>query len=314
MKPIITVFESIHSDGLDKLLSFADVRVALGATREEQLVLSEISVAIIIKSVVQVDSLLLDSAPKLRVVARAGTGVDNINLEEADKRGIKILTVPGGNSISAAEFTIFQILFLCRRMNEVIRSVNKNDYRRHLLEGRELQNMTVGIVGLGNVGMAVFERLKVFGCKIIGYDPESKNINRFQVLGGMAVDTLEDMLPNIDILSLHARLTFDNHHMVGRNQFDLMKDGLLLVNSARATLVDESALFDAIESGKVIAAALDVIDPEPPFDLMPNKHSYSHQLLEHPQVMVTPHIGASTVDAQRQISLNLAKQIREALA
>jgi len=314
MKPIITVFESIHSDGLDNLLSFADVRVALGATREEQLALSEISVAIIIKSVVQVDSLLLDSAPKLRVVARAGTGVDNINLEEADKRGIKILTVPGGNSISAAEFTIFQILFLCRRMNEVIRSVNKNDYRRHLLEGRELQNMTVGIVGLGNVGMAVFERLKVFGCKIIGYDPESKNINRFQVLGGMAVDTLEDMLPNIDILSLHARLTFDNHHMVGRNQFDLMKDGLLLVNSARATLVDESALFDAIESGKVIAAALDVIDPEPPFDLMPNKHSYSHQLLEHPQVMVTPHIGASTVDAQRQISLNLAKQIREALA
>ena len=242
-----------------------------------------------------------------------GTGVP-VNLEEADKRGIKILTVPGGNSISAAEFTIFQILFLCRRMNEVIRSVNKNDYRRHLLEGRELQNMTVGIVGLGNVGMAVFERLKVFGCKIIGYDPESKNINRFQVLGGMAVDTLEDMLPNIDILSLHARLTFDNHHMVGRNQFDLMKDGLLLVNSARATLVDESALFDAIESGKVIAAALDVIDPEPPFDLMPNKHSYSHQLLEHPQVMVTPHIGASTVDAQRQISLNLAKQIREALA
>jgi len=314
MKPIITVFESIHSDGLDNLLSFADVRVALGATREEQLALSEISVAIIIKSVVQVDSLLLDSAPKLRVVARAGTGVDNINLEEADKRGIKILTVPGGNSISAAEFTIFQILSLCRRMNEVIRSVNNNDYRRHLLEGRELQNMTVGIVGLGNVGMAVFERLKVFGCKIIGYDPESKNINRFQVLGGMAVDTLEDMLPNIDILSLHARLTFDNHHMVGRNQFDLMKDGLLLVNSARATLVDESALFDAIESGKVIAAALDVIDPEPPFDLMPNKHSYSHQLLEHPQVMVTPHIGASTVDAQRQISLNLAKQIREALA
>jgi len=313
MKPIITIFEAIHTSGIEYLAEFADIRLAYGVDRINCLKLTSESDAIVVKSVVQVDKELLGNSPRLRVIGRAGTGVDNIDVAEAKKMNIQVLTVPTGNSVSAAEFTLLQILSLCRRLPEVTNSTNENDFRRHLLEGRELQDMTVGLVGLGNVGMLVSERLKAFGCKILGWDPRSKDKGDFISHGGVYVESFEQLLSEVDILSFHARLTSDNYHMMGRKQFQKVKDGLLLINCARADLVDQNALLESVNNGKVAMASLDVLEPEPPFDLHPKEHNYQHQLLKHPRVIVTPHIGASTIEAQKRISLNLGEQLKKAL-
>ena len=313
MKPIITIFEAIHTSGIEYLAEFADIRLAYGVDRINCLKLTSESDAIVVKSVVQVDKELMGNSPRLRVIGRAGTGVDNIDVAEAKKMNIQVLTVPTGNSVSAAEFTLLQILSLCRRLPEVTNSTNENDFRRHLLEGRELQDMTVGLVGLGNVGMLVSERLKAFGCKILGWDPRSKDKGDFISHGGVYVESFEQLLSEVDILSFHARLTPDNYHMMGRKQFQKVKDGLLLINCARADLVDQNALLESVNNGKVAMASLDVLEPEPPFDLHPKEHNYQHQLLKHPRVIVTPHIGASTIEAQKRISLNLGEQLKKAL-
>ena len=313
MKPIITIFEAIHTSGIEYLAEFADIRLAYGVDRINCLKLTSESDAIVVKSVVQVDKELMGNSPRLRVIGRAGTGVDNIDVTEAKKMNIQVLTVPTGNSVSAAEFTLLQILSLCRRLPEVTNSTNENDFRRHLLEGRELQDMTVGLVGLGNVGMLVSERLKAFGCKILGWDPRSKDKGDFISHGGVYVESFEQLLSEVDILSFHARLTSDNYHMMGRKQFQKVKDGLLLINCARADLVDQNALLESVNNGKVAMASLDVLEPEPPFDLHPKEHNYQHQLLKHPRVIVTPHIGASTIEAQKRISLNLGEQLKKAL-
>jgi len=313
MKPIITIFEAIHTSGIEYLAEFADIRLAYGVDRINCLKLTSESDAIVVKSVVQVDKELMGNSPRLRVIGRAGTGVDNIDVIEAKKMNIQVLTVPTGNSVSAAEFTLLQILSLCRRLPEVTNSTNENDFRRHLLEGRELQDMTVGLVGLGNVGMLVSERLKAFGCKILGWDPRSKDKGDFISHGGVYVESFEQLLSEVDILSFHARLTSDNYHMMGRKQFQKVKDGLLLINCARADLVDQNALLESVNNGKVAMASLDVLEPEPPFDLHPKEHNYQHQLLKHPRIIVTPHIGASTIEAQKRISLNLGEQLKKAL-
>ena len=313
MKPIITIFEAIHTSGIEYLAEFADIRLAYGVDRINCLKLTSESDAIVVKSVVQVDKELLGNSPRLRVIGRAGTGVDNIDVAEAKKMNIQVLTVPTGNSVSAAEFTLLQILSLCRRLPEVTNSTNENDFRRHLLEGRELQDMTVGLVGLGNVGMLVSARLKAFGCKILGWDPRSKDKGDFISHGGVYVESFEQLLSEVDILSFHARLTSDNYHMMGRKQFQKVKDGLLLINCARADLVDQNALLESVNNGKVAMASLDVLEPEPPFDLHPKEHNYQHQLLKHPRIIVTPHIGASTIEAQKRISLNLGEQLKKAL-
>ena len=313
MKPIITIFEAIHTSGIEYLAEFADIRLAYGVDRINCLKLTSESDAIVVKSVVQVDKELLGNSPRLRVIGRAGTGVDNIDVAEAKKMNIQVLTVPTGNSVSAAEFTLLQILSLCRRLPEVTNSTNENDFRRHLLEGRELQDMTVGLVGLGNVGMLVSERLKAFGCKILGWDPRSKDKGDFISHGGVYVESFEQLLSEVDILSFHARLTTDNYHMMGRKQFQKVKDGLLLINCARADLVDQNALLESVNNGKVAMASLDVLEPEPPFDLHPKEHNYQHQLLKHPRIIITPHIGASTIEAQNRISLSLGKQLKKVL-
>jgi len=309
MKPVITIFEAIHTLGIEQMSKFADVRIAYGVDRLNCLKLSSESDSIVVKSVVQVDKELLDCSPRLRSIGRAGTGIDNINISEAKKRNIKVFTVPTGNSVSAAEFTILQMLMLCRRIPEVTKLVKNNDFRRALLEGRELQNMTVGLVGIGNVGTLVTERLQTFGCKVLGFDPYQKDKTKFISYGGICVDSLNDLLSKVDILSLHAKLTSENYHMFAKKQFKKIKQGLLFVNCARAELVDETVLLEFLNNGKIAAASLDVLNPEPPFDFSPRKHSYKHELLNHPKVIVTPHIGASTIEAQKRISINLAQQL-----
>jgi D-3-phosphoglycerate dehydrogenase len=309
MKSVITIFDSIHQSGIDKMSEFSDVNIAYGVDRKKCLELSSTSNVIIVKSGVEVDKELLNNSPCLSIIARAGTGVDNIDIVEAKRLGVKVLTVPTGNSISAAEFTLLQILTLCRRIPEVTDFTNRNDFRRQLLEGRELNNMSVGLVGLGNVGMLVFERLKAFGCLVVGHDPYSNNIAQFVSSGGVHCKTFDELLSMVDIISFHARLTKDNIHMMGEEQFNKVKPGLLIINTARANLIDQKALLKSVENDIVSAVSLDVLEPEPPFELEPEQHNYQHPMLENEKIYVTPHIGASTVDAQQRISLDICEQI-----
>jgi len=308
-RPTVTVFETIHQSGIDELRKFTDLKIACNVSREECMKLTRHSEVIIVKSIIQVDKELLENSTSLRIVARAGTGVDNIDIDEAKRLGIKVLTVPTGNSVSAAEFTLLQILVLCRRIPEVLNFMDKGDFRRHLLEGKELRNMTVGLVGLGNVGMLVFERLKAFGCKVCAYDPYTINADEFSASGGVYCEFFDELLSEVDVLSFHSRLTTENFHMMGREQFKKVKQGLLFVNTSRADLINQDALLESIKNNIVLAAALDVLEPEPPFEASPERHNYQHFMLNNSKIYVTPHIGASTVDAQKKISLDICKQI-----
>jgi D-3-phosphoglycerate dehydrogenase / 2-oxoglutarate reductase len=313
MKPIITIFEAISAVGIKYLSEFADVRFAYGVNKSQCLKFSSQSDVIIVKSIVKVDKELLANSPKLKIIARAGTGVDNIDINEAKKRNIRVITVPTGNSLSAAEFTILQILSYCRRIDEVIDFMANNDYRRHLLEGRELKSMKIGLVGLGNVGMLVTERLNAFGCKVFGYDPYTKNLKSFKSQGGVYIDSFEEMISEINILSFHARLTSENFHMMDDKQFKKAKSGLCIINCSRANLINQDSLLKYVNSGKVSKVYLDVLEPEPPFDISPKDHQYKHHLLKNTKIHVTPHIAASTIEAQDRISDILSKEIKKNL-
>ncbi len=313
MSPRIAVLEAIHPDGVARLETLATVDLRLGLERARLLEAVADYDVIVVKSVTEVDEVLLAAAPNLRVVARAGTGTENIDLEAAARRGVEVLTVPTGNTDSAAEFTVAQILGLCRRLGEAQRAVGAGDYRRHLLEGRELAALTVGLVGLGNVGMAVTRRLAPFGCRLLGWDPEPPDASGFAALGGTLVGSFDELLPEPDILSFHVRLTADTRAMLDAQALRRIKPGLLLINTSRGAVIDDRALLAALDDGRVAAAALDVLDPEPPFDAEPGTVTFAHPVLGHQKVVLTPHVAGSTVDAQRRIALALAEMLEPVL-
>lgn len=299
----------IHSSGIAMLRDFFEIDLVCGLDRAGHLEKAKTSDCIIVKSVVNVDKDFLDNAPKLSVVARAGTGLDNIDVSYAKSIGKQVLSVPTGNTISAAEYTVLFILMATRRINEVLASVANNDFRRHLLEGRELKSLKVGLIGLGNVGIEVSRRLKSFGCSQLTYDPFSKNLAEFKEMGGQVCEDLDSLCRNSDIISLHLALNSQTRQMVNKNFLSKLKPGTSLINTARGGLVDENAILAALDKGQLELFITDFTYPEPPFDLKPIEHNFNHPFLKHPKVMITPHLGASTIDAQKRISEDLATQI-----
>ena len=310
MKPKIAVLELFHSLGIEYCREFAEVDILTSLTRVEILNVIANYDAIIIKSVTEIDSEFLEHAKRLKVIGRAGAGTDNIHFSALEKYDVRLITVPTGNTISAAEFTIYFMLRLCKRIAEAEEFISRSDFRRHLLEGRELGEMTVGLVGLGNVGMAVSERLSKFGSRIIGYSKEVKSREQFLGMGGVLVDSLEVLLAQVDIVSLHVPLNLETKHLLNAETLSHARNGILLVNTARGGLINDDALLDALNSGKVKAAAVDVLCPEPVYDALPGDVIYEHPLLEHPNVFVTPHMAASTEDAQKRIADKLVKELR----
>ena len=220
-----------------------------------------------------------------------------------------MFTVPTGPSISAAEFTVMQILMMCRHAHRAREMLAGGDFRRHLLEGRELSGLTVGLIGLGNVGGAVAVRLAPFGCRLIGFDPAPKDAEAMARLGLERADALDKVFAAADIVSLHVRLEPSTRHLVNRDMLALMKPSAIVINTARAGIIDQAALIEALDSGRLAGAALDVIAPEPPFDLAPEAHHYDHPLLRHERVSVTPHMAGSTTDAQIRTAVDLARQL-----
>ena len=258
--------------------------------------------ALIVRSGVKVTKEVISQSPRLRVIGRAGIGVDNIDCDEATKRGIVVMNTPGGNATSVAEHTLALILSLARLIPSANASTKAGLWERKKFKGSELHGKTLGIVGLGSIGRQVAERAKPFGMDVCAYDPFVSS-DAAKDCGVELVD-LEPLLGRADYISLHLSLTPDTAGFIGTETIARMKDGVRIINCARGGLIDSAALDAGLRSGKVGGAALDVYETEPPTE---------SPLLAHDRVVATPHIGGSTAEAQIKVGINIAGQVRDFL-
>ena len=258
--------------------------------------------ALIVRSAVQVDDALMEKAPKLRVIGRAGVGVDNIDAEAATRRGIVVMNTPGANAVAVAELTIGLMLSLARKVPAANASMHAGKWEKKSLQGAELKGKTLGILGLGRVGLEVARRARGFGLEIHGSDPfVSAAVAREN---GISLVSVEDLLARADYLTLHVGLTPQTTGFINPKTLAAMKKGVRIINCARGELVEDAALVEALKSGQVAGAALDVFAEEPP------KNSPYAGL---DNVILTPHIAGSTGEAQEAVGIQIARQVREYL-
>jgi D-3-phosphoglycerate dehydrogenase len=258
--------------------------------------------ALIVRSATDVNAKLIDGAPKLRVIGRAGVGVDNVDAEAATRKGIVVMNTPGANAVAVAEHTIGLMLSLARFIPKADHSTRAGKWEKKSLQGTELRGKTLGIIGLGRVGVEVARRAKAFGVKVLAYDPFVSQ----QLARDLEIDLtgLDSLYAASDYISLHVGLTPQTAGMINAGSIAKMKKGVRLVNCARGELIDDAALVAALNSGQVAGAALDVFTQEPP------KES---ALLSAPNVIATPHIAGSTNEAQELVGVQIAMQVREYL-
>jgi D-3-phosphoglycerate dehydrogenase / 2-oxoglutarate reductase len=257
------------------------------------------AVGLVVRSETKVTEEVLAAAPALKVVGRAGTGVDNIDVTAATRRGVVVMNAPGENTIAAAEHTLSLMLALARNIPAADRSLKAGGWERTSFLGVELHGKVLGIVGLGKVGREVAHRARAFGMEVRGFDPflPEEVVSRL----GFAMLPLQDLVAQCDFLTVHVPLNSQTRHLIGKTQLSACKPGLRLVNCARGGIVDEVALQAALEEGRVAGAALDVFEKEPP--------GPGHPLVIKDQVVATPHLGASTVEAQEKVAVRIAEQI-----
>lgn len=258
---------------------------------------------LIVRSGTTVDEALLAKADELRVIGRAGVGVDNIDLAAAARGGIAVLNAPSGNTHSTAELAFALLLALARRIPEADRSVRGGGWERSRLRGGQLHGKTLGILGAGRIGAEVGRRARAFGMSVLVHDPYLPD-GRAAEMGAERVG-LAELLERSDALTIHAPLTEETRGIIGAAELARMREGALLVNAARGGMVDEAALVDALRSGRLGGAALDVFEREPlPAD---------HPLLSLERTVLTPHLGAATAEAQRAVAVEIAENVRDAL-
>ena len=258
--------------------------------------------ALVVRSAVQVDDALMELAPKLRVVGRAGVGVDNIDADAATRRGIVVMNTPGANAVAVAELTIGLMLALARKVPAANASMHAGKWEKKSLQGAELRGKTLGILGLGRIGLEVAKRARGFGLEIIGSDPfVSAAVAREN---GIKLVSLDEVIAGSDYLTLHVGLTPQTTGVVNAKTLAKMKKGVRIINCARGELIEDAALVDALKSGQVAGAALDVFTVEPPRDS-------PYASLEN--VILTPHVAGSTAEAQEAVGIQIARQVRDYL-
>mmetsp|Transcript_6894 Transcript_6894/g.19505 ORF Transcript_6894/g.19505 Transcript_6894/m.19505 type:complete len:557 (+) Transcript_6894:166-1836(+) len=258
--------------------------------------------ALIVRSATKVTGKVIESSCKtLKLIGRAGTGVDNIDVKAATKCGVLVMNTPGANTISAAEHTVALLMAVARNIQQAALTFKgQHKWARSALSGTELQGKTIGILGLGRIGREVAKRCQGFEMTTIGYDPVMPP--EISIAAGIKPMSLEEVLARSDILSVHTPLLDSTRGLIGKKTLPLCKDGVIVINCARGGIVDEDDLYDALESGKVGGAGLDVFVEEPPKDIPGNK------LVNHPKCTVTPHLGASTQEAQSKVAQEIANQ------
>ena len=257
--------------------------------------------ALIVRSATRVTPELLDKAPRLRAVGRAGVGVDNIDLQEATRRGVLVMSTPGGNAVSVAEHTFALMLALARQVPRMDSALREGKWEKSS-SGTEVRGKTLGLVGLGRIGSAVAERAEAFDMRVIAYDPYISEAAAKEVQ--VELVPLEKLYAESDFISLHTALSPATHNMINAASIEKMKKGARIINAARGELIDEGALADALKSGRLGGAAIDVFVEEPP------KNS---PLVGLPNVIATPHIAGSTQEAQEEVGTQVAVQIRDYL-
>ena len=257
----------------------------------------------IVRSGTDVNAEVIQAATNMRVIGRAGVGVDNIDVEAASKRGIMVINAPQSNIISAAEQTMALLMALCRDLPDAVNSLRDKKWDRKRFEGVELYHKVMGIIGLGRIGSLVAQRCAAFGMHVVAYDPYISD-ERAKKQGVELLSNLDDVLNRADFISVHLPKTNETYHLLSDEEFARMKDGVRLLNVARGGVIDEEALARALDSGKVAGAALDVFENEPAVD---------NPLIGHSGVIATPHLGASTQEAQDRAGVMIAEQVRAAL-
>lgn len=294
----ILAADSIKEEGLQPLLNFAGAKVIMDEINSDAIDLTKID-ALLVRSATRVTGDLLDRMPALKIIGRAGVGVDNIDIQEATKRGIVVLNAPDGNTISTAEHTFAMMAALLRNIPQAHATVKNGEWKRNQYIGSELFGKTLGIIGMGRIGSELAKRARVFGLGVSVFDPFLTK-ERAEFLG-IKLSTFEELLSEADIITVHTPLTKETKGLLNENTLSRTKKGVYLLNCARGGIIDETALAHFIEKGHVAGAALDVFEVEPPGE---------HPLLKLDSVIVTPHLGASTKEAQVNVATQVAKEIK----
>ena len=298
--PRVLVREPIAEAGLE-LLRRRGFEVVEDSTSDLETIVSEAD-ALVVRSGTVVDAALIERAARLKVIGRAGVGVDNVDVAAATRRGIVVANAPESTVVSAAEHTIALLLALARKVPQAHQAMRAGHWERNRFAGIELAGKTLGVVGLGRIGRQVARRALGLGMRVVAFDPYVSP-DRYRELGVERAPSLDDLYGEADVVTLHLPLTEETAGLVGAEAIARMRDGVRILNVARGALVDEEALAAAIQSGKVAGAALDVFSEEP----------YSGPLLELEEVVVTPHLAASTAEAQDRAGVVIAEQIAAAL-
>jgi D-3-phosphoglycerate dehydrogenase len=304
--PKVLIADSISQRGVDELArdNALHVTVKTGLNERELVELIPPFSALVVRSQTKVTAEILNAGSKLRVVGRAGVGVDNVDVETATRRGIVVLNAPGGNTISTAEHAFSLLLCVARKIPQADANVRSNAWDKKNFEGVELYNKTLGVIGMGRIGSELSRRAISFGMRVVAYDPYL-SATRARSLQVELVDELDDLLAGADFISLHTPLTAETRHILDAARLSKTKRDVRIINCARGGLVDEMALAQALRDGQVAGAALDVFEIEPlPAD---------SPLRGAPNVVLTPHLGASTAEAQESVGIEIAQSIRAVL-
>ena len=302
----VLVADPISPRGIEELSRDKCLEVAVCTELREGEILKLVGDVhgIIVRSQTKITAEILNAAKRLRVVGRAGVGVDNVDVETATRRGVVVLNAPGANTVSTAEHTFSLLLGIARNISRADATLKSGVWERKRLEGVELYNKTLGVIGMGRIGSELSRRAIAFGMRVLAFDPYL-SAARARGLQVELVEEINDLLSAADFITLHTPLTAETHHILNAERLKKTKSGVRIVNCARGGLIDEPALIEALQSGHVAGAALDVFETEP---LPPDS-----PLRSVPNILLTPHLGASTAEAQESVGIEIAQSVRAAL-
>jgi D-3-phosphoglycerate dehydrogenase len=302
MTPVVLIAEELAPAAIDVLAHDFDVRHVDGADREALLPALADADAVIVRSATQIDAAAIAAAPRLKVVARAGVGLDNVEVAAATARGVMVVNAPTSNIVSAAEQAVALLLTVARNTASASTALKAGEWKRSKYSGVEVQGKVVGVVGLGRIGVLFAQRMAAFGTRLIAYDPYVQPARAAQL--GVRLVGLEELLRESDFISIHLPKTPETVGLIGAKELALVKPGVRIVNAARGGLIDEQALADAIAEGRVAGAGVDVFAKEP---------CTASPLFAFDNVVATPHLGASTAEAQDKAGLAVARSVKLAL-